>query len=147
NTSQSSNTCRSPSNRMSQADGGTRTASICGAYVALHDALSRLVTSGSIKQLPLHSLCAAVSVGIHSGTPIIDLPYVEDSTAEVDMNVVMLAPLSGGTARFVEVQGTAEGQAFTREQLDVLLALAEGGLAQVFDHQRSIIAVPPPPRA
>ncbi|MFM8508012.1 MAG: ribonuclease PH, partial [Actinomycetota bacterium] len=111
------------------------------------DALSRLVANGSINQLPLHSLCAAVSVGIHSGTPIIDLPYVEDSTAEVDMNVVMLAPLAGGTARFVEVQGTAEGQAFTREQLDVLLALAEGGLAQVFDRQRSIIATPPPPRA
>ena len=130
-----------------QADGGTRTASICGAYIALHDALTRLVSSGSIKQHPLHSLCAAVSVGIHSGTPIIDLPYVEDSTAEVDMNVVMLAPLAGGAARFVEVQGTAEGQAVSREQLDVLLALAEGGLAHVFDHQRRVIAVPPTPRA
>jgi len=130
-----------------QADGGTRTASICGAYIALHDALTRLVSSGSIKQHPLHSLCAAVSVGIHAGTPIIDLPYVEDSTAEVDMNVVMLAPLAGGAARFVEVQGTAEGQAFSREQLDLLLALAEGGLAHVFDHQRRVIAVPPTPRA
>lgn len=130
-----------------QADGGTRTASICGAYIALHDALARVVASGAIKQHPLHSLCAAVSVGIHSGTPIIDLPYVEDSTAEVDMNVVMLAPLQGGVARFVEVQGTAEGQAFSREQLDKLLALAEGGLAQVFEQQRSVIAVPPVPRA
>jgi len=92
-------------------------------------------------------LCAAVSVGIHAGTPIIDLPYVEDSTAEVDMNVVMLAPVAGGAAKFVEVQGTAEGQAFSREQLDVLLGLAEQGLVQVFDQQRSIIAVPPAPRA
>jgi ribonuclease PH len=130
-----------------QADGGTRTASICGAYLALHDALARLVAAGAIAKHPLHSLCAAVSVGIHSGTPIIDLPYVEDSTAEVDMNVVMLAPLTGGAAQFVEVQGTAEGQAFSREQLDVLLALAEGGLAQVFDQQRGIIAVPPAPRS
>ena len=130
-----------------QADGGTRTASICGAYLALHDAVSRLMISGALKANPLHSLCAAVSVGIHAGTPIIDLPYVEDSTAEVDMNVVMLAPVSGGAARFVEVQGTAEGQAFSREQLDVLLGLAEQGLTQVFDQQRSIIAVPPAPRA
>ncbi|MDP4834558.1 MAG: ribonuclease PH [Ilumatobacteraceae bacterium] len=130
-----------------QADGGTRTASICGAYLALHDAVSRLMISGALKANPLHSLCAAVSVGIHAGTPIIDLPYVEDSTAEVDMNVVMLAPVSGGAAKFVEVQGTAEGQAFSREQLDVLLGLAEQGLTQVFDQQRSIIAVPPAPRA
>ena len=130
-----------------QADGGTRTASICGAYLALHDAVSRLMISGALKANPLHSLCAAVSVGINAGTPIIDLPYVEDSTAEVDMNVVMLAPVSGGAAKFVEVQGTAEGQAFSREQLDVLLGLAEQGLTQVFDQQRSIIAVPPAPRA
>ena len=130
-----------------QADGGTRTASICGAYLALHDAVSRLMISGALKANPLHSLCAAVSVGIHAGTSIIDLPYVEDSTAEVDMNVVMLAPVSGGAAKFVEVQGTAEGQAFSREQLDVLLGLAEQGLTQVFDQQRSIIAVPPAPRA
>ena len=130
-----------------QADGGTRTASICGAYLALHDAVSRLMISGALKANQLHSLCAAVSVGIHAGTPIIDLPYVEDSTAEVDMNVVMLAPVSGGAAKFVEVQGTAEGQAFSREQLDVLLGLAEQGLTQVFDQQRSIIAVPPAPRA
>ena len=130
-----------------QADGGTRTASICGAYLALHDAVSRLMISGALKANPLHSLCAAVSVGIHAGTPIIDLPYVEDSTAEVDMNVVMLAPVSGGAAKFVEVQGTAEGQAFSREQLDVLLGLAEQGLTQVFDQQRRVIAVPPAPRA
>ena len=130
-----------------QADGGTRTASICGAYLALHDAVSRLMISGALKANPLHSLCAAVSVGIHDGTPIIDLPYVEDSTAEFDMNVLMLAPVSGGVAKFVEVQGTAEGQAFSREQLDVLLGLAEQGLTQVFEQQRRIIAVPPAPRA
>lgn len=130
-----------------QADGGTRTASICGAYLALHDAVTRLVQGGALKQNPLHSLCAAVSVGIHSGTPIIDLPYVEDSTAEVDMNVVMLAPLAGGPAKFVEVQGTAEGRAFSREQLDVLLGLAEQGLSNVFEQQRAVIAVPPASRA
>ncbi len=130
-----------------QADGGTRTASICGAYLALHDAVTRLMMNGTLGSNPLHSLCAAVSVGIHSGTPIIDLPYIEDSTAEVDMNVVMLAPLVGGPASFVEVQGTAEGQAFTRQQLDVLLGLAESGLHDVFERQRAIIAVPPTPRA
>ena len=130
-----------------QADGGTRTASICGAYIALHDALTRVQQSGLITKHPLHSLCAAVSVGIHNGVPILDLPYVEDSSAEVDMNVVMLQSRAGGEPKFVEVQGTAEGQAFSREQLDVLLGLAEQGLTQVFDQQRSIIAVPPAPRA
>ncbi len=130
-----------------QADGGTRTASICGAYLALNDAVTRLMMNGTLGSNPLHSLCAAVSVGIHSGTPIIDLPYIEDSTAEVDMNVVMLAPLVGGPASFVEVQGTAEGQAFTRQQLDVLLGLAESGLHDVFERQRAIIAVPPTARA
>ncbi|MEZ5218217.1 MAG: hypothetical protein R2715_16925 [Ilumatobacteraceae bacterium] len=84
---------------------------------------------------PLHSLCAAISVGIHSGVPIADLPYVEDSTAEVDMNVVMLRPVAGGEPTFVEVQGTAEGMAFRREQLDQMLALAEGATAQIFEAQ------------
>ncbi len=130
-----------------QADGGTRTASICGAYLALHDAIARLMQGGALKHNPLHSLCAAVSVGIHSGTPIIDLPYVEDSTAEVDMNVVMLQPINGGEPTYVEVQGTAEGQAFSREQLDVLLGLAEQGLSNVFEQQRAVIAVPPASRA
>src|SRR5215218_6785243 len=82
-----------------QADGGTRTASICGGFLALHDALARLVQQGQIKQHPLHSLCAAISVGIVQGVPVLDLPYVEDSTAEVDMNVVMLAK-PGDEARF-----------------------------------------------
>jgi ribonuclease PH len=95
----------------------------------------------------LHSLCAAISVGIHNGTPIIDLPYEEDSTAEVDMNVVMLQPIAGGEATFVEVQGTAEGKAFSRSELDVLLGLASDGIGQIFNMQREVIAVAPSKRA
>ena len=97
-----------------QADGGTRTASICGGFIALHDALTRVQQNGLITAHPLHSQCAAISVGIHNGQPILDLPYVEDSSAEVDMNVVMLQPVAGVEPSFVEVQGTAEGKAFTR---------------------------------
>ncbi len=129
-----------------QADGGTRTASICGGYLALHDALTRLVQAGTIPVHPLTSLCAAISVGIVGGTPVIDLPYVEDSCAEVDMNVVMLRDTSTGVARFVEVQGTAEGMAFTRGELDSLLGLAENGLAEIFDLQSRLIASEPPRR-
>jgi ribonuclease PH len=124
-----------------QADGGTRTASICGGYLALHDALARLVGK-EIKKHPLHSRCAAISVGIVDGTPVLDLPYVEDSRAEVDMNVVMLAP-ADGDARFVEVQGTAEAGAFSRSELDSLLGLAEGGLAEIFAMQAAYTAEPP----
>ena len=126
-----------------QADGGTRTASICGGFVALHDALTRLVQSGAIPTHPLHSLCAAVSVGVCSGTPVVDLPYVEDSTADVDMNVVMLRPVGGGEARFVEVQGTAEAMSFSRGELDQLLALADMGLGRIFDLQTQLLADPP----
>jgi ribonuclease PH len=129
-----------------QADGGTRTASICGGFVALHDALERLVQRKAIPANPLHSFCAAISVGIVAGIPVLDLPYVEDSGAEVDMNVVMLRPIDGGEARFVEVQGTAEGMAFSRSELDALLALAEGGLQHVADLQARAIAVPPAAR-
>jgi ribonuclease PH len=129
-----------------QADGGTRTASICGGFMALHDALSRLVQRGAIERQPLHSFCAAVSVGIVDGTPVLDLPYVEDSRAEVDMNVVMLRPATGGPAKFVEVQGTAEGMAFSRGELDAMLALAEGGLSTIADLQAGVIAEPPTPR-
>jgi ribonuclease PH len=129
-----------------QADGGTRTASICGGYLALHDALSRVVKAGRLTAHPLHSYCAAVSVGIVGGVPVLDLPYVEDSQAEVDMNVVMLRPTGGGEARFVEVQGTAEGMAFTRSELDSLLALAEGGLIEIADLQAELVSVPPAPR-
>jgi ribonuclease PH len=129
-----------------QADGGTRTASICGGFVALHDALERVVQAGGLAANPLHSFCSAISVGIVDGSPVLDLPYVEDSRAEVDMNVVMLRPISGGEATFVEVQGTAEGMAFTRNQLDQLLALAEGGLLRIADLQAAVIAEPPAPR-
>jgi ribonuclease PH len=129
-----------------QADGGTRTASICGGFLALHDALSRLVADRVISAHPLHSFCAAISVGIVDGVAVLDLPYVEDSTAEVDMNVVSVRPVDGGELRFVEVQGTAEGEAFTRSELDTLLGLAERGLAEIIDLQTKMIAVPPPPR-
>jgi ribonuclease PH len=129
-----------------QADGGTRTASICGGFLALHDALSRLVAAGTITRHPLHSFCAAISVGIVGGRPVLDLPYVEDSRAEVDMNVVMLRPVGGGEPSFVEVQGTAEGQSFSRSELDSLLELAEGGLARIVDLQAEMVSVPPAPR-
>lgn len=126
-----------------QADGGTRTASICGGYLALHDALTRLKQSGAIMVHPLTSLCAAVSVGIVGGVPVIDLPYVEDSGAEVDMNIVMLRDKETHISRFVEVQGTAEGMAFTRGELDSLLGLAEDGLARIFELQSELLATEP----
>jgi ribonuclease PH len=130
-----------------QADGGTRTASICGGFVALHDALTRVVQSGKLARHPLHSACAAISVGMVKGTPVLDLPYSEDSTAETDMNVVMLRGLEADAeARFVEVQGTAEGVAFSRRELDALLELAEGGLSTIFDTQALLLAEPPTPR-
>jgi ribonuclease PH len=122
-----------------QADGGTRTASICGGYLALHDALSRLVEHGAIGAHPLTAFCAAVSVGIVEGVPVADLPYSEDSRADVDMNVVMTSE-----GRFVEVQGTAEGLAFSRGELDELLSLAELGIEQIIELQREMVAVPPP---
>jgi len=124
-----------------QADGGTRTASICGGYVALHDALTRLVDQGTIKAHPLAARCAAISVGVVGGTPVLDLPYVEDSTADVDMNVVMTSE-----GRFVEVQGTAEGLAFGRDELDAMLGLAEKGIAEILDLQALVLADPPAPR-
>jgi ribonuclease PH len=129
-----------------QADGGTRTASICGGFVALHDAITRSLRPASPAAHPLHSYCTAISVGIVGGTPVLDLPYVEDSAAEVDMNVVMLRPIAGGEARFVEVQGTAEGMAFTRSELDALLGLAEGGLVEIADLQAEMLSVPPSKR-
>jgi ribonuclease PH len=134
-----------------QADGGTRTASICGGFVALHDALERRVIAGELAKNPLHSFCSAISVGIVDGDAVLDLPYAEDSTAEVDMNVVMLRTVGAGglpegEARFVEVQGTAEGMAFSRGQLDALLELAEGGLMSITDAQAAVIAEPPAAR-
>ena len=129
-----------------QADGGTRTASICGGFLALHDALQRRVIAGDLAANPLHSYCSAISVGIVDGTPVLDLPYVEDSAAEVDMNVVMLTPVDGGEARFVEVQGTAEGMAFSRAQLDAMLVLAEIGLGRIAEMQAAVVAEQPPTR-
>ena len=117
-----------------QADGGTRTASICGGFVALHDACTSLMERGLIKVHPLKDFCAAISVGIVDGTPKLDLPYVEDSTASVDMNVVMT-----GSGRFVEVQGTAEGDPFDRSELDALTSLAEKGISEIIAMEKEIL--------
>jgi ribonuclease PH len=124
-----------------QADGGTRTASICGGYVALHDACSRYVAAGKMAAHPLTDQCGAISVGIVDALPCLDLDYSEDSGAAVDMNVVMT-----GEGRFVEVQGTAEGVAFSRGELDDLLGLAEAGISDIFALQREVLAEPPAPR-
>jgi ribonuclease PH len=120
-----------------QADGGTRTASICGAYLALHDACARLVQSGRIKRQPLIDHLAAISVGVLDGVGLLDLPYSEDSMAEVDFNVVMT-----GAGQFVEVQGTAEGKAFSRAELDGLLDLAAAGIGQIIELQKAYLAQP-----
>ena len=115
-----------------QADGGTRTASITGGYIALVDAMDTLVKAGKLKSNPIHGQIAAVSVGIYDGMPVLDLDYAEDSQAETDMNVVMNE--AGG---FVEIQGTAEGHAFARSELDALLGHAEKGVAELIALQRA----------
>jgi ribonuclease PH len=125
-----------------QADGGTRTASICGAYVALHDAMTRCVAHGLAPAHPLREACGAVSVGIVDAVALLDLDYSEDSRAEVDMNVVMTS-----SGRYVEVQGTAEGLPFTRAELDDLLGLGEHGIAQILEEQAALLATAPAPRA
>ena len=117
-----------------QADGGTRTAAITGAYVALHDAVSWLLAQGKIARSPLRDAIAAVSVGIVQGTPLLDLEYIEDSACDTDMNVVMTG--SGG---FVEVQGTAEGAAFSRAEMDLLLGLADKGIRELVAAQRAAL--------
>lgn len=117
-----------------QADGGTRTASITGACVALSDALNKLVADGSLKQSPMKGLVAAVSVGIVDGQAVCDLEYIEDSNAETDMNVVMVED-----GRLVEVQGTAEGEPFSHMELLQLLELAQQGIEQLFDVQRAAL--------
>jgi ribonuclease PH len=114
-----------------QADGGTRTAAITGAFVAVHDALSFLKSKNLIAALPIKDFVAAVSVGIFDGAPVLDLDYAEDSKCDTDMNVVMT-----GAGRFVEMQGTAEGAPFSRAEADQLLALAERGIAELIAHQR-----------
>jgi ribonuclease PH len=118
-----------------QADGGTRCASITGATVALHDALAGLVAAGKLAAHPMRELVAAVSVGIVGGTPVLDLDYGEDSSCDTDMNVVMTE--SGG---MVEVQGTAEGDPFSRAELNALLELAEQGIATIIAAQKSALA-------
>jgi ribonuclease PH len=117
-----------------QADGGTRTASITGAFVALQDAVSGLMNKGLVKENPLKDAVAAISVGIYKGTPVLDLDYLEDSDCDTDMNVVML-----GSGHFVEVQGTAEGHPFSREEMDTLLELAKNGIAQLVEMQRAAL--------
>lgn len=118
-----------------QADGGTRTAAITGAYVALVDAVNWLKSRKEIKRDPIHGAVAAVSVGIYRGTPVLDLDYAEDSDCDTDMNLVMN---DGGG--FIELQGTAEGHAFRRDELDALLALGEKGMSELFAAQRAALA-------
>jgi len=119
-----------------QADGGTRTASVTGAFVALHDALARLQDRGALPGSPIRDFVAAVSVGLYEGTPILDLDYAEDSGCDTDMNVVMTG--SGG---FVEVQGTAEGDPFSGSQLQALIALAQRGIAELIAKQKAALGV------
>ena len=115
-----------------QADGGTRTAAITGAYVALQDALSSLLNSGKITRNPMRERVAAISVGVFKGMPVLDLDYAEDSQCDTDMNIVMTE-----SGHFIEVQGTSEGAPFSRETLNQLLDLAEGGIRTLFDFQRA----------
>jgi ribonuclease PH len=120
-----------------QADGGTRTAAVTGGYVALAEACERLIKKRAIAANPLHGQIAAISVGIVGGVPVLDLDYAEDSQAETDMNVVMN---NGGA--FVEIQGTAEGHAFRRHELDAMLNLAAGGIGQLFALQAQALDAP-----
>jgi ribonuclease PH len=116
-----------------QADGGTRTAAITGAYVALADAVDKLVAGRKLARNPLHGAVASISVGIFAGVPVLDLDYAEDSQAETDMNVVM-----NDAGHFVEIQGTAEGHAFRREEMNTMLDLAAGGIATLFELQEAV---------
>ena len=118
-----------------QADGGTRTASITGAYVAACDAVGKLMATGKLQASPITASVAAISVGILRGTPLLDLEYTEDSACDTDMNVVMT-----GAGHFVEVQGTAEGAAFSRREMDALLTLAEKGIGELMRMQRQCLA-------
>jgi len=117
-----------------QADGGTRTASISGAYVALADAINKLLKSGELIENPIIQPVASVSVGVYQGTPVLDLDYAEDSNAETDMNVVMDA--NGG---FIEIQGTAEDGAYSRQEMNSMLDLAEAGIKQIFTLQTAAL--------
>jgi ribonuclease PH len=119
-----------------QADGGTRTASITGAYVALHDAISHLLAKGLITESPLRDAVAAISVGVYQGAPVLDLDYIEDSDCDTDMNVVMTG--SGG---FVEIQGTAEGEPFQRADMDAMLDLAQNGICELIAKQKTALGL------
>ena len=118
-----------------QADCGTRTAAITGAFVAVHDALAWLQSRKLLAALPVRDFVAAVSVGIYQGVPVLDLDYAEDAACGTDMNVVMT-----GAGRFVELQGTAEGEPFSRAEVDALLALGEQGIGELIAHQRRALA-------
>ncbi len=118
-----------------QADGGTRTASITGGYVALADAIASLLKDGTLNETPLTGSVASVSVGIYKGTPILDLDYPEDSNAETDMNVVMT-----DSGQFIEVQGTAEGHPFSETEMQAMLALAKKGIAELCEHQKAALS-------
>ncbi len=118
-----------------QADGGTRTAAITGAFVAAQDAVNGLLKAGKITETPINASVAAISVGIVQGTPLLDLEYTEDSACDTDMNVVMT-----GAGHFVEVQGTAEGVAFSRTEMDQLLSLAEKGITELMDLQQQSLS-------
>ena len=118
-----------------QADGGTRTASITGAFVALHDAVAVVMKKRALPRSPLRDHVAAVSVGVYRGVPVLDLDYLEDSSAGTDMNVVMT-----GTGGLVELQGTAEGEPFTREQLDAMMGLADKGIRELIAAQKAALS-------
>ena len=119
-----------------QADGGTRTASITGAFVAAYDAVAKLLATGRIEVSPINDFIAAISVGVYHGHPVLDLDYAEDSQCDTDMNVVMT-----GAGRFVEIQGTAEGAAFSREEMNHLLDLAQKGIADLIGHQKAALGL------
>ncbi len=118
-----------------QADGGTRTASITGAFVALTDAINGLIAAGKLTESPIREAVAAISVGVFDGTPVLDLDYPEDSDCETDMNVVMAA-----SGKFIEIQGTAEGEPFSRAEMNALLDLAEAGIRELFALQQQALA-------
>ncbi|MCC6921496.1 MAG: ribonuclease PH [Nitrosomonas sp.] len=119
-----------------QADGGTRTASITGAFVALHDAVGKLLGRQTIKTTPIRNHLAAVSVGIYQGIPVLDLDYLEDSSCDTDMNVIMT-----GANEIVEIQGTAEGHAFSRQELNQMLDLAEKGVQELITIQKTTLGI------
>lgn len=119
-----------------QADGGTRTAAISGSFVALAEAVRTLIKQGKLKQNPLHGQLAAISVGIYQGEPVLDLDYAEDSEAETDMNIVM-----NDAGAFIEIQGTAEGHAFRRDEMNAMLDLAEKGVQEIMVEQRRVLGL------